>query len=277
VPDKIQKALWQHRDEIDNIMVIAEEPFIPWEVVHIVEPGKPLGEGTRFLGELGLVRWLHKAGWPKESIPIGKGRAYYLIPNYSPPYDLPQTCEEAKYLRETFDAQAVEPTSAAVRKLLSTPDAFDLLHFAGHGEAENDNNRDASLLLQVRFEEGNRVKDTFSATTAMAFSNLRRNGQPGPMIVLNACQVGQASYKLTGTGGFAEAFLTRGASVFVGALWSIGDAPARIFTEEFYSQIKDKKVNIAEATKNARAKAKMEGEATWLAYVVYGHPQAKFT
>ena len=70
VPENVQAALWQHREKIQSVMVLAEEPFIPWEVVHVKAPGQPLAAGTRFLGEMGLVRWLHEAGWPVEAIPL---------------------------------------------------------------------------------------------------------------------------------------------------------------------------------------------------------------
>jgi hypothetical protein len=48
-----------------------------------------------------------------------------------------------------------------------------------------------------------------------------------------------------------------------------------MFTEEFYTQLKKRKACIAKATNAARAKAQQAGDATWLAYVVYGHPHAK--
>ena len=35
-------------------------------------------------------------------------------------------------------------------------------------------------------------------------------------------------------GGFAAAFVSRGAGVFIGTHWSVGDAPARTFIEAFY-------------------------------------------
>jgi len=79
-------------------------------------------------------------------------------------------------------------------------------------------------------------------------------------------------YKLTGIGGFARAFLRRGAGAFIGTLWSVGDSPAREFTEEFYLRLKSGNM-IAEAA----GKARTEGDATWLVYVVYGHPHAKLS
>jgi CHAT domain-containing protein len=75
-------------------------------------------------------------------------------------------------------------------------------------------------------------------------------------------------------GGFARAFIDAGAGVFVGTLWSVGDSPARDFTEEFYKQLKAKK-KLLTAVKKARQAAKVAGDATWLAYVVYGDPHAK--
>ena len=41
-PAALQAELWQHRDVIRSIMVFSEEPFIPWELVHMKEPGKRL-------------------------------------------------------------------------------------------------------------------------------------------------------------------------------------------------------------------------------------------
>lgn len=79
---------------------------------------------------------------------------------------------------------------------------------------------------------------------------------------------------MTGVGGFTQAFLRRGAGAFIGTLWSVGDSPARSFTEEFYDGLL-KSVTIAEATVKAREKARQAGDATWLAYVAYGHPHAK--
>jgi CHAT domain-containing protein len=96
------------------------------------------------------------------------------------------------------------------------------------------------------------------------------------MVVVNACQAGRAGYKLSGVGGFANAFLTGGAGAFVGTLWSVGDNPARVFTETLYKELLQGS-NLSEAAIAARAAAQKEGGATWLAYVVYGHPHMKIS
>ncbi|HEV2842592.1 MAG TPA: CHAT domain-containing protein [Chthoniobacterales bacterium] len=274
IPSDLQKVLWKHRADITSIMVIAEEPFIPWELIHLSAPGKPLSKETRFLGQMGLVRWLHEAGWPPNQLRISKDKARYVIPHYPhPDYVLPEAEKEYQFLEKEFTAKSVEPKSGVVRKLLSEPGSFDLLHFACHGVADQGNIANAQLLMEGRVEAGQYILDYFSATTAEAHADLKSEGA-APIVVLNACQAGRAGYKLTGIGGFARAFLRRGAGAFIGTLWSVGDSPARAFTEEFYLRLKSGRT-IAEAAVEAREKARTDGDATWLAYVVYGHPHAK--
>jgi CHAT domain-containing protein len=187
---------------------------------------------------------------------------------------LPEAKAEAEHLRDQYGFAPVEPTAAAVRQFLSAGD-FDVLHFACHGEAEQENVANAVLLMEGRLEGSNYIRDYLNVSTVEFHSRFQNSQHPGPIIFLNACQVGRAGYKLTGTGGFARAFLRRGASAFVGALWSVGDHPAMTFTKEFYRQLAEEHVAVAEATRISRAAAQKAGDATWLAYVVYAHPHAK--
>jgi CHAT domain-containing protein len=159
---------------------------------------------------------------------------------------------------------------------LEQPGSFDVLHFACHGEAASDNIGNAQIVLGDRIEAQAYVNTFLSATTVEQFANLRMSGGGQPVVVLNACQLGRSGYRLTGIGGFAEAFLRAGAGLFVGALWSVGDLPARNFTEEFYKQLKAGNT-IAEAAVSAREKSRSVGDATWLAYVVYGHPHGRIS
>lgn len=115
---------------------------------------------------------------------------------------------------------------------------------------------------------------SLTSTIVVQFGNLRASGGNRPIVFLNACQVGRAGYQLTGIGGFSQAFLRRGAGVFVSSLWSVGDAPARTFAESFYAELKQGRT-VAAATRAARTASREAGDATWLAYVVYGDPHAR--
>ena len=95
-----------------------------------------------------------------------------------------------------------------------------------------------------------------------------------PLVVVNACQSGREGFQLTGIGGFARAFLAAKAGIFVGTLWSVIDRPARIFVEALYNALLDKKT-LAEAATIARAASAKDEVSSWLAYAVYGDPNAR--
>ena len=178
IPADLQRVLWQHHAAITSILVIAEEPFIPWELVHLHPPGQGLRPAPCFLGQLGLVRWLHEAGWPREHLRLRPGKSRYVIPHYPhAAYVLPEAERKEDFLREALGAKPVASTARAVRELLSRPGAFDLLHFACHGDANHANIANAQLLLEGRVEGEDYLPEYFSATTAEQIAlNHRANG-----------------------------------------------------------------------------------------------------
>jgi len=125
-------------------------------------------------------------------------------------------------------------------------------------------NRDRAILGRI------------NASTVETFARLRGADGVQPLVFLNACQAGRLGYKLTGIGGFAQAFLRAGAGAFVGTLWSVGDEPAFTFGKAFYDALLTGK-SISETTTLARDAARTAGDATWLAYAVYAHPHARLT
>jgi CHAT domain-containing protein len=219
-------------------------------------------EGSRFLAEMGLVRWLYEGDWPPDKLRIREGRARYVIPKYPvPKYVLAGAQQEATALQQMFGAVSVTPQPTAVRDLLSAK-SFDLLHFACHAGAEEDDVSKGRILLEGRLEivdkETKYIPATIDATVVGEYANMQEADGTRPVVVLNACQGGRAGYRLSSTGGFAQSFLKGGAGAFIGALWSVGDEPARTFTEEFYRQLLNKET-VAKAATLARNKAKVEG------------------
>lgn len=278
VPEAIREKIWEHRNEIGAIQVISHEPFIPWEALHVVEPGKATPpNGNMFLAELGLVRWVKNIGWPPASLKIGQGRARHVVPTYEVAnLALPGAERERKLLNDLFGSIEVAAESEKVIELISTPGSFDLLHFACHGNATEDRIWDASLLLGARAGGGGQIRDALSTVHVSEYGNLRSSTKGGPIIFLNACQAGKTGSTLTGTGGMAEAFTRAGAGLFVGSLWSIGDATAITFAKAFYEHLKGGDT-ITRAAREARQAAKAANEPTWLAYTVYGHPYARLS
>lgn len=276
-PPEMQQLLWANRDRLRSIRVVSTEPFIPWEIVHLRAPGQPLDPAAPplFLGQMGLVRWLHNVnGLPPVALRVREGRARYVIPNYPhPDWQLPTTINERLYLEKTFAATPIEPQPNPVRAALTQPGTFDLLHLACHGEADSDAITQARVVLEGRVEGPDFVPTHLNASTVETFARLKGADGVQPLVFLNACQAGRAGYKLTGIGGFAQAFLKAGAGAFVGTLWSVDDQPAFFFGRAFYDALRSGDT-VSGAAVKAREAARKD-DATWLAYVVYAHPHAR--
>lgn len=282
MPLELRQLLWKHRDVINSVQVISSEPFIPWELVYLRDPAiKKPGEDAAFLGELGVVRWLMH-DYPPEQLTISRKKARYVIPEYEPGHELPAAQEERDLVTTRFSATEVTGEAESIYELISEPGQFDLLHIACHGMADSTDIGAAQLEMPGKpRSDGSMSEENLMADTVRREADLRDEVTGSqPIVVLNACQSARAGYGLKGIGGFAEAFVAGGAGVFVGSSWSVGDVPARAFIEEFYAQFlsgKAKSATLAQAVAKARTKAREDGDATWLAYVVYGHPRAVAT
>jgi len=108
----------------------------------------------------------------------------------------------------------------------------------------------------------------------MAEAGLRR---ARPVIFLNACFGGRVGVGLTQIGGWAKRFLDAGASVFIGGLWEVNDTLAAEFARAFYDQVIVNKAPLGQAFQEARRiiREKDPGNPTWLAYVLYAHPNGE--
>ncbi len=271
-PQAMQAHLWKHRAKVKELILYADEPFVPWELVHLKPPDGPRPAKPRFLAQSGLVRW-QLGSFPPKEMRVRQGHARSLCPDYRDPrFALTEPVHERQFLEQQFGAKSVTATPAGVRTLLRTG-KFDLLHFSGHGAADPDDILDAKLLLQGR-KRGAKVEAQYLGATTVSENAMRtRNGETGPLVVLNACQVGRAGELLSTVGGFAHAFLDAGASAFVSCLWSVRDEPSRIFVEKLYEELlAGTPMGVASA--RAREETRKSGDATWLSYVVYSRPDA---
>jgi hypothetical protein len=272
-PHDLQEVFWKYRKKIDHLKFYCEEAYVPWELLHVVKPGEALGNETCFLGQMGLVRWLHGHTAPTQ-LHIRKNRACIMIPSY-PGRELASAKHEGVLLKKLVGAKPVTPPNRKnLIKLLSGPAAFDLLHFAGHG---NGDERDPSQnTIELEPSDPQAVPELRDLSPKNVASLCRLTGKDGsrPIVVFNACQAGKMGKYMDGLGGFPPAFLEREVGMFVGALWSIGDSQAETFIDEFYNRLL-KGDTVARATTAARAAAHDAGDATFLSYAVYADPMAR--
>lgn len=275
LPLQLQNALWQHRAEIDSILVLSTETHVPWELLHVCDPATgTLPAEQCFLAQKGLVRWLHNNPVQPELVAVREGKARHIVPDYpTPQWQLPATKRERDFVSTRFGSTSVGDAASDLYALLKGDPDFDLLHYAGHGEAQAGNIDDAAILMLgkgiVPWEP-----DRAKAVVVRALP-LGSGAHPRPFVFLNACQVGRAGQIVGTIGGFAQAFLARGAGVFVAPLWAVGDQPAFDFGEALYREFFHGGRTLAEAATAARKAAAAAGDATWLAYSVYGHHNAR--
>lgn len=269
-PEPLQRILCDNVKKFTSIQILSTEPFIPWELILIREPGKAIKRTDKFLGELGLIRWLH--GWiDTEKLKIAAGRANYVVPRYTEDDDqLPAGEEEVGYLKEKFNATEIAPDPTKVLDLLKKPGSFDLLHFCCHGGADTVD-IDNSRLMLMKKKTGN--KPAYLTQTSVEACGMIGKDDSRPIIVLNACETGRLGGSLTGYGGFAKAFLKAGAGMFVGALWSVEDNAAVLFLKTLYDALLEGKT-LSDATIEARRITAGQDSSTAIAYTVYGHPFA---
>ena len=151
---------------------------------------------------------------------------------------------------------------------------FDLLHFSGHGAARrSDDILDASSCSR---DASGAAPWSRSSSTSTDGQRERAAGPARARRDRSWCSTparpvarGSAHHG----GGFANAFLDAGASAFVSCLWSVHQQPSRVFVEKLYDELLDG-TPMAAATASAREAAREQGDATWLAFVVYARPDA---
>ena len=263
------RKLWERRGDIGTVQITSWEPYIPWEMLRLRHPDTQEVD-DRFLGEYGLVRAysgntrprvLHGATWR------------YLLGEY-PQGTLSKVAAEEPYLTRKLPAsikrEPIELTASGLLTTLAQGD-FDVLHISCHGHTDMNDGQRTELLISDRDSPGGKVAVTVSATTVAARARLAART---PLVFLNACETGRQTASLTRWGGWSRTFFDAGAGAFVGTSWSVHDKPAARFAEAFYEALRGGQT-LAEAAVAGRKAAKQVGGASWLAYVVYGNPNAR--
>jgi len=272
----VARELWPLRNRIKLIQIVSWEPYIPWELVRLRDPDS--GDiDDRFLAEYGLVRTLSDEMPPRE---LPMTRWGYLGAKF-PMGTFPPIGAELEYFTGTaahslhgrgIKPVPIEPTQDAFYDALAACD-FDVLHISCHAESPHESIERASLIIGDETSPGASKARLVEVDTITVEAEARLR-QRRPLVFLNACETGRVGAVLTAWGGWPNVFLRAGASAFVGSAWAVRDKPAAAFSTAFYNALLDDKT-LAEAANIARASARKLGDASWLAFKVFGHPRAR--
>ena len=260
MPDALRTLLWAHREHIQGFCLVTDEPFIPWEMVYLESPD--LGEGC-FLAEIGFTRQMRGRLCP-DQLSVRPERRFTAVPRYPSQLSLQFALAEERWLHQHLGAA---PLPDDLAKTLASGLTADLLHFAGHGDADD---VDAYLVLGGEVDDGRFRATLFSSQQAGDFEL-----QGAPLVFLNACNTGRRVSASESDHSWARKFLVQGkAGAFLAPLWSVGDQRATHFSATFYEALHNGAC-VADAVAAARREARAEGDPTWLSYAVYAQPHAK--
>ena len=253
VPEQLRSQFWERQRRITQLTILTNRDVVPWELLYPKDRR-------------------HDAGFLVEQFPVtraiyGQARhrrlrlhpARFVVPPGSPA----EARAEAEALARLLSTRLATVTELMPLLRLIAQGRFGLLHFACHNRFDPDDG--SSIRLDSSFSP------TFLATAASDQTLARA----APVVFINACRtLGQVpSYNKLD--GWAEKFLRAGAAAFIGSLWDVSDGMAREFAQELYRRLLSGEP-LGTAVMAARhAVAAQPGDPTWLAYAVYGDPQAR--
>lgn len=256
VPDEIKAAIFDHLDDITQLTIISDREIVPWELLY---PQSTSGDEPGFLVSLFPVnRWVMAKPWTDR---ISLKQPMFVVPDNSPT----QAADEVDAISKALKT-ANPSTIRSRQQLLSslTSPSFDLLHFACHNS----------------FATGGGSHIAFPDAPFAPFDlALHAASQPlkgkSSLVFINACRTQGTTPTYTGFENWAKNFLDLGATAVIGTSWAVRDRTARPFAEAVYERLKaGDTLGQSVATARTRVSTTL-GDPTWLAYTVYGNPNAK--
>ncbi len=177
-------------------------------------------------------------------------------------YDLKFAEREAREVAKDFPGSSIQLRAEATKpKAISLSPQYDILHFAVHGELNQEDPLSSALLLAPGGAGDGRLKasEIFSL-------NLKAD-----TVVLSACETGLG--KITNGDeiiGLTRAFIYAGAPSVITTLWKVNDRASYELMREFYANLKT--MNKSGALRKAQLKIMQEFPQPflWAAYELNG-------
>jgi CHAT domain-containing protein len=244
--------------------------IIPHDVLHYLPYQALLSPGGRYLIQDYPVYYLSSASlmqFTREKRRAARGDKALVMANPSlgdVAYNLRFAEREAKEVANVYPQSAVFVRAEATKpKAVSLSPNYDMLHFAVHGELNEEDPLGSALLLAAEGKEDGRLKvsDIFAL-------NLKAD-----MVVLSACETGLGK---NNSGdeiiGLTRAFIYAGTPSVITTLWKVNDRASYELMREFYSNLKTNKKS--EALRQAQLKTMQEFPEPffWAAYGLTGEP-----
>jgi CHAT domain-containing protein len=177
---------------------------------------------------------------------------------------LPSAEREARRVaRRHPGARLLLRGEATKQQFLAAAERAEIIHFAGHGEANLENPELSTLFLAMTASDNGRL-----SAPEIAESDLRR----AHLVVLAACRSNVGAFSAQGALSLASAFLRAGAHNVVATLWNTDDRDAEWLLSAFHAHLQ-RGLPAAEALRAAQIDMLRKGNGfrsplTWAAYQI---------
>lgn len=274
VPAQIRDLMWEQSGSKQSTDLHSELARWPWELCCLANSKNEIADELPFWGQRGMTRRWANIPHPKR-IEVS-GNRIVSAPDYAmlPINYLRVGAEEAAKMQEQFGFENGPTRIGDLTKCLNGRD-FSIFHFVGHSIVSSDGQPALPQLVLANSKfanQGERLLDGFSPMM-LVNSAIR---ETAPLVFLNACTTGGLYDRPGAVTGFPHVFLKAGAAAFVGTHWKVEEGPAKRFAETFYGEFLEEGSTFSESIATARQTSAEDGwSPTPLAYVAYGHPDAR--
>ncbi|MDD2751705.1 MAG: CHAT domain-containing protein [Candidatus Omnitrophica bacterium] len=280
---KVSQLLWDHlltrqvREKLRNIPSRNLILFIDEELINI--PWEFLYDGKDFLClKFALGRLVRSSSNTESPQYRALNNTLKMLILANPTNDLNSAYAEGKFIRNHFDHRrkqvkinfkSTQIESLYVKKNLHD---YDIVHFAGHAEHDQDNPQGSGWVLSDgKFSAQDiRVLGEAFSLPHLVFSNACHSAQLEDLALETDYQ--DKTYNL------AAAFLFSGVRHYIGCAWKIEDRVSLSFAKEFYTLLIDGEC-VGECVRRGRLKLIDEfGPAAnfWASHLLYGDPNFVF-
>jgi hypothetical protein len=268
-PPELRQAYRDIPQSVNTWLLVSDEPWIPWELIKPFDASRKNDVlDDNFLSlRFELTRWLTGDKVPAAAIGIRR------LATIRTSEELPQSGGELTFLTDLASRSGIEPVPQApvsadhLLEFLETGGA-EALHFLGHGEFAAERPDDSTVPLP---------DGSFFRPGDLEGPLAARIEEARPLVVLNTCWGAQQAWSLTRIGGWAARWVGfAGCGAFIAPLWPVRDQVALSFTRTFYGALA-RGATLGQAGLEARKhlRATRPGDPSPLAYVIYGHPNAR--
>jgi len=268
LPAGVKRFYKEFAPQVQTLLIYSTEPWIPWEIVKPFNTGDGLDPALCdfWCAQFVMSRWLLGENLRRIPSQVRVQELCVVVPQLG----LPAAQRENQYLQGLLHAWpplALYPHPVGTRDdviAAMSSGHVNLLHIATHASFQAGAGQGAAIQL------GTSQLTTDDLVGSALVAGLTK---AAPLVFINACHSGREDLALSGIGGWVERLLPFGAGAFMGTNWEVQDDLAAQFAQQFYDGLHaGQTFGVACRTARHAVRTANPGNSTWLAYVLYAHP-----